>query len=278
MWKRHLRWSALWQKGSSPCIVRSCCLWSSSMVSMTSTLPVWRMQTLITSLWCWWWDSTPLERQLSSSKTLQLCIKHVYTVRLYVIAEFSTERNLRVCVCGRQVSAGAGYPWKQDRTWTHHRLLHCHHAWGGGGSNPRERPYCRPQQAVPQTQSVWKHLPQQVRRVYVFTVLCNGSTEGARCRWNRRDYVREGMQGRRDSRTFFSSQEFQVPVPNFREGRPFPYLWKKRRKGAISPETVMKANVLRQDLQCTQVQSGSQRAPRPLRAKTNKWSHRHCGA
>lgn len=144
-------------------------------------------------------------------------------------------REITECVCGRQVSAGAGYPWKQDRTWTHHRLLHCHHAWGGGGSNPRERPYCRPQQAVPQTQSVWKHLPQQVRRVYVFTVLCNGSTEGARCRWNRRDYVREGMQGRRDSRTFFSSQEFQVPVPNFREGRPFPYLWKNGERERYRP-------------------------------------------
>ena len=187
---------------------------------------------------------------------------------------------IREYVCDWQVSAGAGDSWEQDRTWTHHRLLHCHHAWGGGGSNPRERPHCRPQQAVPQTQPFWKHLPQQVRGVYVFAVLCNGSTEGARCIsvWNWRGHVREGIQGRGDNRTFFSSLEFQVLVPNFREGRQFPYLWKNWRKGAISPETVMKANVPRQDLQCTQVQSRGQRAPQPLRAKTNKWSHRHCGA
>lgn len=84
MWRRRLRWSALWQKGSSPCIVRSCCLWSSTTVSMTSTLPVWRMQTLITSLWCWWWDNTPLERRHSSSKTSQLCSS---TVKVCVLSK-----------------------------------------------------------------------------------------------------------------------------------------------------------------------------------------------
>lgn len=175
MWRRRLRWSALWQKGSSPCIVRSCCLWSSTMVSMTSTLPVWRMQTLITSLWCWWWDSTPLERQHSSSKTLQLRIKHLFIVRFCVISKLylstSTGKITRY-MCDWQVSTGAGYSWKQGGTWTHHWLLHCHHARGGGGSHPWERPNCRPQQAFSQTQPFWKHLLEQVRAGILLTTCC----------------------------------------------------------------------------------------------------------
>lgn len=173
MWRRRLRWSALWQKGSSPCIERSCCLWSSTMASMISTLPVLRMQTLITSPWCWWWDSTPQGRQHSLSKVLQLYIKHLFTVELWVIAKFAfSETKITSYVCDWQVSTGAGYSWEQDWTWTYHWLLHCHHARGGGGSHPWERPYCRPQQALPQTQSIWKHLPQQVRAGILFTVCC----------------------------------------------------------------------------------------------------------
>lgn len=68
MWRRRLRWSALWQRGWSLCTRRSCCRWSNTTVSMTSTLQVWKMLTLTTSPWSWWWGSTPQERQHSSSK------------------------------------------------------------------------------------------------------------------------------------------------------------------------------------------------------------------
>lgn len=56
------------------------------MVSTTSTLPVWRMQTLTTSPWCWLWDSTPPEKPRSSSNllsffsfTCRLC--HLYSIQ-----------------------------------------------------------------------------------------------------------------------------------------------------------------------------------------------------
>lgn len=85
--------------------------------------------------------------------------------------------------------------------------------------------------------------------------------------------MRELKEGNREGEItesfFFFLFGISSPCAKFQSGEALALFVEKWRKGTISPERVMKANVLRQEQQCMQVQKQGQRAPQPLRAKTN---------
>lgn len=69
---------------------------------------------------------------------------------------------------------------------------------------------------------------------------------------------------------FFQLFGISSPRAKFQSREALAVFVEKRRKEAISPKRVMKANVLRQELQSTHVQRQGQRAPQSLGAKTNR--------
>lgn len=81
---------------------------------------------------------------------------------------------------------------------------------------------------------------------------------------------RGGKEGRRDNKVFFQLFGISSPRAKFQSREALAVFVEKRRKEAISPKRVMKANVLRQELQSTHVQRQGQRAPQSLGAKTNR--------
>lgn len=90
---------------------------------------------------------------------------------------------------------------------------------------------------------------------FIHSVLCHDCYSGSPI-----DIVNfregEGEEGRRDNSRIFFFQFFGIssPCAKFQSREALALFAEKRRKEAISPKRVVKANVLRQELQSTHVQ------------------------
>ena len=87
-----------------------CCHWKRNTSSMSSTLPSWRMLTLMESPLWWWWDNTLLGKLLSSSKLTS------------IMCFLSTFPKL-------QVHPWARIPRNEDWTWTYHWHISYYWLW-----------------------------------------------------------------------------------------------------------------------------------------------------